>query len=400
MRIKLPTIKRGSRRGEQKRGVGFFSLDDGSELLCPPGYTTLDKNPEVVTACRAIAQTVSMMTIHLMANTENGDMRIVNELSRKIDIEPNPYMNRAFFIQSIVMNKLLYGKGNAVVRPHTKGGILEELEIIQPDRVTFTDGADRRSYTINIDGVAYSPDELLHFRENPDQVRPWLGKGLRVSLKDVAESLQQAGATKKGFMQSKWKPSIIVKVDGLTDEFASPEGRRKLLDSYINTAEAGEPWLIPAEQFSVDQVRPLSLADLAIADTVTIDKKTVAAILGVPPFLLGVGDYSAAAWNSFVNTTIKAHATELQQEMTRKLIISPKMYLRFNSDSLIDWDVEKISSVYLAVSDRGFMDGNEVRDKLHLEPREGLNDLRVLENYIPVEMSGKQKKLNGGQEDE
>ena len=61
--------------------------------------------------------------------------------------------------------------------------------------------------------------------------------------------------------------------------------------------------------------------------------------------------------------------------------------------SLYDWDIEKISTVYLAGSDRGYVDGNEWRDRLGMSPRDGLDELRVLENYIPVEMSGQQKKL-------
>lgn len=123
------------------------------------------------------------------------------------------------------------------------------------------------------------------------QIRNTLGKdqGFRVALRDVAANLKQAAATEKGFMESKWKPSIIVKVDGMIDEFSSPEGRKRLLENYINTDKAGEPWLIPADQFSVEQIKPLSLSDLAIADVVQLDKRTVAAILGVPPFVLGSG---------------------------------------------------------------------------------------------------------------
>ena len=200
-------------------------------------------------------------------------------------------------------------------------------------------------------------------------------------------------------MESKWKPSVIVKVDALTEEFASKSGRQKLLDSYVTSAEVGEPWMIPAEQFSVEQIRPLSLSDLAIADVVKLDKSTVASVLGVPAFLLGVGQYNQKEWEMFINTTVLSIVTELQQEMTKKLILSEKMYLRFNYWSLLNWDIKTISDVLLAGSDRGFITGNEYRDRIGFEPREGLNELRILENYIPYDMSGAQKKLiQGGEE--
>ena len=202
-------------------------------------------------------------------------------------------------------------------------------------------------------------------------------------------------------MASKWKPSVIVKVDALTEEFANPEGREKLLNSYVKSSNVGEPWLIPAEQFQVEQVRPLSLADLAIADTVQLNKKTVAAILGVPPFILGVGEYNAAAWNNFVNNTIKPICISIQQELTKKLITSEKMYLKFNVLSLLDWDIKSIYEVFGGLADKGIVTPNEVRDRIGMNQLEGLDQLRILENYIPVEDIGNQKKLaKGGNGDE
>lgn len=370
--------------------VGLWLQDSP---ICCSGYTSLDKCPEIVTACTKIAQLISTMTIHLMANTENGDVRINNELSRKIDIEPSPYMTRKQWTEAVVMNLLLYGSGNSIVLPHTSDGFLGSLEVVSPSRVVLLSNTADRSYYVSIDGIQYSPDEVLHFVHNPDQYYPWKGKGFTVYLRDVANNLKQAAATEKGFMESKWKPSVIVKVDALTEEFSSKSGRKKLLESYVESAEVGEPWLIPAEQFSVEQIRPLSLADLAIADVVKLDKATVAAVLGVPAFLLGVGNYNQKEWEMFINTTVLSIVTELQQEMTKKLITSPKMYLRFNYWSLLNWDLQTISSVLLAGSDRGFISGNEYRDRIGFEPREGLNELRVLENYIPYSMSGQQKKL-------
>lgn len=374
--------------------IGFL-IDQQSDGLCVPGYTSLDKNPEIMTACRSIAELIGTITIHLMMNTPDGDVRIENELSRMIDITPMPYMTRKAWMESIVMNLLLYGKGNAVVLPHTRAGYLRELEPIAADRVSFVP-IGYSDYQVWIDGKAFRPDDVLHFTYNPDRLYLWKGQGINVSLKDIADNLKQAEATKKGFLQSKWKPSIIVKVDAMNDNFADPKKRRELLDNYIETEGAGEPWVIPGEQIDVKEIRPLTLADLAISDTVEIDKKTVAAVIGVPPFLVGVGDYDQEAWNNFVRTKVRAIVTEIAQEMTRKLIISPDWYLRFNELSLLDWDLQTIANVYGELRKQGIVDGNEVRDRIGMGPREGLNELVMLENYIPADRLGDQNKLNGG----
>ena len=213
-----------------------------------------------------------------------------------------------------------------------------------------------------------------------------------MTLKDVARNLKQAQETENAFMRSEWKPSIIVKVDGLTEEFASPEGRERLLEGYVKPAHPGDPWMIPSEAFSVEQVRPLTLGDLAIKDTIELDKKTVASVIGVPAFLLGVGTFDRDEWNNFIQTKVRAIALGIQQEMTRTLILSPKWYIQLNFWSLMDYDLQSVSSILLAGADRGYVCGDEWRDRMHMAPA-GLKEFKVLENYIPYEDSGKQKKL-------
>lgn len=388
--------KRKNREPPEKRNnsgkIGFLLSDDWHDILCS-GYTSLDKNPEVMTACHIIAELIGSMTIHLMSNTSKGDVRIINELSRVLDITPEINMTRKTWMEAIVMNLLLYGRGNSIVLPHTYQGYLESLEPINASRVSLEPvSGSYRKYRIVIDGVSKNPDNLLHFTYNTDPSYLWKGRGFEVTISEIVNNLRQATATEKGFMESKWKPSVIVKVDAMTEEFSSPEGRQKLLDSYVKSSRVGEPWLIPADQFQVEQIRPLSLADLAIKDTVELDKKTVASVIGVPAFLLGVGTYSRDEWNNFVQTKLRAIALGIQQELTRKLILSPSWYVRFNVWSLMDYDLKSISDVLLAGSDRGFVNGDEWRDRVNMAPA-GLTEYRVLENYIPADMAGSQKKL-------
>lgn len=382
-----------NKRSGNNSAIGFV-VSGKDESLCVNGYTALDKCPEIIAGCYAIAKLMGSITIHLMSNTERGDVRIVNELSRVLDIEPMPNMTRKTWMEAIVMNMLLYGKGNSIVLPRTRKGYLQDLEPVSASRVVLNPvPGSYRDYTVNIDGRTYTADRVLHFVYNPDKYYMWQGKGVTVALRDIANNLKQAAATEKGFMESKWKPSLIVKVDALIDEFASPDGRQKLLESYVESAQVGEPWLIPAEQFSVEQVRPLSLADLAITDTVQLDRRMVAAILGIPAFVLGVGDYNKDAWNNFVQNTIRPIAVGIQQELTKKLILSPKWYVKFNVLSLMDWDLNTIYQVFGGLSDKGIVTGNEVRDRIGMSPLDGLDELRILENYIPTDMIGNQKKL-------
>ena len=379
--------------GSVSAGSLAFLLRDDFDDLCCTKYQRLSDNPEIMTACLRIAELIGSMTIYLMSNTDEGDVRIINELSRSIDITPNGTMTRAQWMTAIVMNLLLYGNGNSIVVPHTYNGLLQSLEPISAGRVSFRPvGNSYREYRVLIDGVERRTESLIHIVYNPDSVYPWKGDGVLVQLRDIANNLKQAQATENAFMASEWKPSIIVKVDALTDEFSSPEGRQKLLDSYVKPSRTGEPWLIPAEQFSVEQVRPLSLQDLAIDKTVELDKRTVASVIGVPPFLLGVGAYDQNAWNNFVQTKVRAITQNIQQALTLSLITSPKWYLQLNFWSLLDYDLRSTSDILLAGADRGYVNGDEWRDRMHMAPA-GLKDYVRLENYIPVDMAGAQKKL-------
>ena len=385
----------GAVKASGSSGVVVLTSGQAFSDFCADGYVRLSECPEIVTAVNTLAKLVGSMTIHLLENTPRGDVRVKNALSALVDIAPNRYMTRSALIQWLVKTLYLDGRGNAVIFPRTERGQLRELIPVPAAYVSYVP-VGLWDYRIAICGVEYDPASLLHFTLNPGSVFPWLGEGFTVSLQNVAGNLMEASKTAKGYMKSEYKPSLVVKVDAYDEDLKTPEGRRKVLDSYVRSTEAGEPWVLPSEQFDVKEVRPLSLSDLALADFVKLDKQTVASILGVPPFVLGVGEFKKDWWNSFVTSEIMTAAQPIQQVFTRGLVQELNRFFRFNSRSLLNYSMDELVKAGAEMVDRMAMRRNEWRDWMGLPPDDEMDELLALENYIPADRLGDQKKLVGG----
>ena len=390
------------RRNKSKSTVNMISHANFGVIYEGDNYIPLARNPDVIMAVNKIADMVSNMTIHLMENTEDGDIRVKDGLARKIDVNPCQYMTRKTWIFKIVRDLLLYGDGNSVLHveydPVTD--YILNLRPFPMGEVSFK--SNDKTYLISYKGIDYEPDEVVHFAINPDPEAPFIGTGFRLALQDIVRNLNMATQTKKGFMSGKNVPSLIVKVDSSDAELATMEGRDKIAKKYLETSQAGAPWIVPDALIDVQQVKPLSLNDIALNESVEIDKKTVAGLLGVPAFVLGVGDFNKVEYNNFVNTTIMSIAITITQTLTRDLLVSSNRYFKFNPRSLYSYDITELSSVAKQMTDSAAMRRNEWRDWMGMAPDPEMDAIIVLENYLPQGELGNQSKLikEGGKTDE
>lgn len=371
----------------------WLSGENTENILLPAGFTPVIKNEEVRKCVHRIADLVSSMTIMLMENGEAGDIRLKNELSKKIDIYPNNFMVRKNFIYKIVVDMITHG--NSVVMPRIQDGLLENLVIWDIDGVTYS-GTDEE-YVIQYKLQKFDPDELLHFVLIPDDLFPFKGAGFVPIIKDSIANIVQANTTKTGFLQSKWRPSLIIKVETDLEEMQIQDERKKILNSYIGDTDKGEPWIIPASEIDVKEVRPLSLQDLAIQESLQLDKKAVAAAFGVPAYMLGVGNFNKDEYNNFISSVIMPIAKVIEQELSKKITYSPRWYFKFNAKSLMQYDLSETTTHVKEMVAGGLMNRNEGRNMFDMSPVEGLDEFVVLENYIPVSEVGNQKKLKGGE---
>lgn len=377
--------------------VAYFFDTSGKDAHILVGYQTLDKNPDVQICVNTIADLVSSMSIQLLENVENGDVRIYDQFSKMIDISPNKHMTRKTFIQSIIREALLKGDGNSIVIPHFNrvdgNYYLSDLEILDMYQVSFY--PYENTYKIKYLGRDLEPDEVLHFVFNPSRQCPYYGEGYAPILKDVVMNVAQGNATKNSFFKSKFAPSVIISVDADNEEMLDAEKREKILNSYIGNTQAGKPWLIPSNEITVHQVKPLSLRDLALNESLEIERKQIASAFGIPSFMVGLGEFKRDEYNQFISTKIKSFADVIQQELTKKLVMSNKRYFKFNARSLMQYEIKELSTLAKELTALGIINRNEARKLFDFSPinKDGMNDYSTLENYINVGDLSKQKKL-------
>lgn len=375
------------KRSKEKSLIGVYLATDGS---LPEGYHRLLDTPEVAACINRIAAIISSATIYLMENCDNGDVRVKNALSRFVDVEPWPNMaTRQVWMSWIVGELLGGGDGNAFVLPQSQGGKISAL-VPMPGATLISD-PQHMNYKVSWHGREYGPDMVLHFRLFAEPDEPWKGRGYRVPAKAIAESLAKSAAIRANLSSPDYKPPLIISVDSDADLKGS-EKRKEFRKSYLEDNEPGQPWILPEGFVKVDQLKPLTLNDLAIKDTVELDKKTIAAIFGVPLFLLGLGSFSEAEFNNFIRTVVEPICVGIEQELTLKLIRTERRYFLFNRRRLYAYDLKTLIDIDLAMSDRGYLNGDEVREDAYRDPA-GLTGFEKLENYIPINLLGSQKKL-------
>lgn len=356
----------------------------------PPGYHRLIDSPEVSACINRICAILSSATIYLMENQKLGDVRIRDGMSRLVDIAPWPgVMTRSLWMDWIFSTMLGEGDGESFVLPEIEDGQFARLRPM-PGAAALPLG-DGDDYYVSWRGQRYHPSEVLHYRLFADPQHPWKGRGYRVQLKQVVEALSNSDAVKKSLTSPDYKPPLCVFVNSDTD-FSDTKKRDKFRDQYLADAKDGKPWILPADLLKIEQIKPLTLADLAIKDTVELDKRTVASIFGAPPHMVGIGPYDPKAHNAFVRAEIIHMASVFEQETTLKLLESPKRYYKINRRRLYDYDLKTLIDIDNSMADRGYLCGDEVREDADRDPI-GLTEHKVLENYIPYDMSAHQKKL-------
>lgn len=372
--------------------VAAWFLESGT-AGAPVGYRRLLDCPEIQGAIDYYAAVIGSATIYLMENRKDGDHRLHNRLARKIDVDPWHMGTRQTWVAWIVSTLLGEGNGSAYVLPrYAFGGECEILtDLIPMPGAVAIPMSDESDYYIEWRGRRYDRETVLPFRLFPDPARPWEGRGFRWTAQQLADAIGQADALKANLTSPDYKPPIVIYAD-VDSDFFSDEKREEMRKKYLEDSDKGKPWILPQGVFKAEQMRPLSLTDLAVKDTTELNRTAVATLFRMPPFLLGVGSFSREQYNTWIKTSVLPICQMITQTLTRGLLDNENWYFTMPEKRIYAYTPLELVNMGLAMSDRGYANGDEVRDFAMMDPA-GLTEFRPLENYIPYDMAGLQQKL-------
>lgn len=332
-------------------------------------------------AVETIGGLLGALTLQVWQSKGNTKERLKNAKSYWLDIEPVRGATRLEWTKKVV--RTMYERGVCFVSVETDSAG-NQLKILD-DALVQTDGTVR-CYKQN---VVYKATDLLRFSVG---TKPALE-----ALKQTNDNLRMAAALKARFLKNSFIPKIVVKVDvdmsALTDE---NDKRLKVLQNVIaRSSESGQPIVFEQGFAEIQELKGRTYDELGLDVALKDEQLKVAAFFGLPAFLVGAGSFDREEYNLFIKTTFMTLVRMFEQQLSR-VFASKDVYVKYNTERLLSIDLSEQMSFVSECLAQGIMTPNEARQKLGLTPSgaKGMNDFRILENYVPVSQLGDQTKLN------
>lgn len=322
----------------------------------------------VFSCVQVIGQTFGLMDIEVYRKRgskykEFDAKHRINNLLR----DPSPYFNRFQWMQAVVAHILLWGNSYCkIVR--NRFGEPVEIRLLQPYEVEpkiTTSGRLVYDYTRENIKERIAPENILHFKNlTTDGI---LGLStVHIQREALANSIakqQHEGA----FYANGAKASGVL----MTPGNLGPAERNNLQTSFEKAHSGAKNRFktIVLEEGVKYQQLTIPQNDAQFLESKNYDRSEIAGWFRVPPYKIGYMDnanYSnvEAQERSFARDAIVPHATNIQQELDRKLFgIDERQYLtQFNIDDITKGDMKTRYEAHNTGIQAGFLTPKEVRD--------------------------------------
>ena len=297
---------------------------------------------------KILAETLSRLPLNVYIENEEGKLVDKNDYRYPIlHYNPNGYMSQQTFISALEYWRNL--KGNAYARIwRNKQYQVTSLELIPPSRVMgYSVVNNELYYTIKDEKdkeITLNNSDILHFKSlTKDGI---LGinpiEAIRLNVSSTWQGLQTIDSFYKNNATS---PRAIKSTISGANQKAMLDAIAEFKTKYSGAVNAGQMIALPPNTDIVDLA--LNFADAMFVETLHYNSQQIAALYGVPAWM--VGEMTQTKYSSIEATMLEFKATTLantarmyRQEFESKLLSTQERLdgktIEFNTMALLETD--------------------------------------------------------------
>ena len=307
----------------------------------------------------------------------SGNFNIVKGIKRSkvntlLNQEPNPYQDISTFRRNLVTDYIL--DGNVFI--YFDGAHLYHLPAqhmtIHADEETYI-----KKFTFK-ERVSFSPDEIIHVKENSfysiyrgvSRLKPALRTMmLMMRMRDFQDNFFKNGAV----------PGLVLKSPNTLSE----KIKERMIQSWsmrYNPTGGGRRPLILDGGIEIDSLSHVNFKELDFQSSIEVNEKIILKALGIPPLLMDSGN------NANIKPNLRLYYLETVLPIHRKMNEALERFFGFDlveditNIPALQPELNEQSAYYATLVNTGIITANEARTKLGFDPVEGHDELRVPAN--------------------
>jgi HK97 family phage portal protein len=285
---------------------------------------------------------------------------------------PSRYMSAFEFRRAMTMQVLLYGNAFAAIN-RTRGGELVELIMLETESVSLDVTSGAPVYKTKLYGDLL-PEQMFHLRA-PSLYGLWGESPIsmcRTSIQILAAQEEMALTS----YRNAGNPKIALVHKAKIDEALMQKIENYYMKRHGGAENAGKP-VVLGDDVRIERISS-TLDDTGLEAARKYSIADVSRIYGVPASYLSedVGSsYGTMEWLSrmYVDSCLSAWLSVWRSEILAKLA-TPYDSVVFDTDALIRPGMAETMAALRTAVEAGYMTRNEARERLDMEPLDGLDE--------------------------
>lgn len=351
----------------------------------------------VYTCVKVLSETISRLPVNVYAVDKRGGKQKDKShyLHPLIHYNPNNYMTSQAFFAALEAYRNIKGNAFAKINRNPGTGKIVSLEILSPDSVTgynVVNGELFYHVEVGEDKTEVIPSsDMLHFR-GLSKNGIWGINPIEALRKNLSSTWQALTTIDNFFKNGAMSPYALRSTVAGANQKAMLEALDMFKKKYGGAGKAGQ--IMPLPPNTELQGLSINFADAEFINTVKFNSDQIAALYGVPAFL--VGNNEASKYSnieqtqiSFKVNTVSATARMYRQELEFKLLTQRERdegrTIEFNLMAMVETDHRTRLEGYRILSNIGAIAPNKVAQLEGLETYEGGDDHFIQTNLQSVE---------------